>query len=258
LGRGTFLDVSRSAEGRVRKRFRFPLAESTAKSFLDAHERYVSRLSSCINMPQTRAEAKPMEDGSFQVDIHQDDLSQDGCDLASFLKCDLPVSVRIGAFSQAMRQTLQVRAEPTISIESNPNNWWIREDRQAVFFDTTPPLLLDEGKPRTELLVMKENPTFMGRLTAFLAHNRITAKLSAMVIKDYAFSFPTLVRTFLIKSIDAAPKLKGELIEAARSAVAELDLDDEERKRFEAKLSDFSIGLEMLKLRVFKFIDSLG
>ncbi len=268
LARGTFLDVERSQDrpGKVRKRFYFPLTEGTMKNLRSTHEKYVGHLGKVITLPETTMETKKLDDGKYQVDIYQDDLSLEGSSLTDFLNSEKPVAVRLNAFSSALKQTLEVYMYSrtlfsggiVLGLESSPNNWWVKENGDVTFFDTTPPLVMENNRVNTDVLVMKEVPTFIGRLFSWLARSKLTRSLSERVIRSYAFDWPTTVRTLLIKTIDCAPKLRSRLTEAAGKAVEALDIGEKAKAGFRKKLSNFSIRLELLKLKIFKFLDSIG
>ncbi len=266
VGRGTFLTVEKSSDhpSKVRKRFRFPLTEETVRKLSSSHARYVSHLRSSIDVPDSPIRASKLPDGRYQVDIFQDDLTRNGCSLGSYLASEREVSLRLAAFKNALHQTLLVYArslsldQVKLGLESNPNNWWVKEDSKLIFFDTTPPLLMEGGKPDLDLLVMRECPTVVGRLSAWLARSWLTKSLSERLIRSYAFDWPTTIRTFLVKTIDCVPELKKDLARAAREAVGNLDIDEKELRRFQKKLSWFSVNLELVKLRIYQFFERMG
>jgi hypothetical protein len=268
VGSGTFVTVrkSQSQEGKLKKTFRFPLLESTAKNLKSDHDRYVRILKRIIPVPETVMEAERLDDGRYQMTITQDDLTGNGCSLADHMNSGLSTVEREDAFSKAMNGTLQVclRSKELedvgikLGLESNPNNWWVTSDSNVMFFDTTPPLISVGGRINTDVLVPRENPTFLGRLMAKLARMPIIRKLSEHVIKRYAFDWPTTIRTFLIKTIDCAPSMRDELVDATRKAVEGLEIDDKHRKRFQKKLTDFSIKVELMKLKAFDWLASIG
>lgn len=262
LGRGYFVTVQKSEkEGKVEKRFRFPLLENTAKNLKETHDRYVSLAGRAVDIPETTMEAQRLQDGTYQMTILQDDLSLDGSSLADFLKGHSDQDC-LKAFALALEGTFSVyRYSKTLEkegialrLESNPSNWWVKGNGQMTFFDTTPPLLSTNNKIDKDILVPKENPTFIGRLTAWLARAPLIRLLSDMVIRRYAFDWPTTIRTFLVKTIDCAPQLKEKFIKATRSAVDMLD----DKARFQKRLTDMSIRIELLKLRMFNWLSGIG
>jgi hypothetical protein len=268
VGSGTFVSVERSTErkGKVVKRFKFPLLESTAKRLKADHDSYVRELRRTIPMPETVMEGERRDDGRYDVTITQDDLTGNGCSLSEFMNSDSSTVERVEAFGKAMGGTLQVSLRSKelegvgirLGLESNPNNWWITSDSKALFFDTTPPLISVGGSISTDVLVPRENPTFLGRLMAKLARMPIIRRLSERVIKSYAFDWPTTVRTFLIKSVACAPSMRDELVDATRKAVGALEIDERYRRQFQKKLTDFSIKVELMKLRAFDYLASIG
>lgn len=268
IKRGSFVSVieSRGRKGKVEKIFNFPLTEKTAKRLEKDHDSYVSHLGSVITLPETTFEAQKLSNGSYQVSIFQDDMNGDGMLLADYLSLEPDVSECMGVFSKALKATMQVReysaafARVDLGLESNPNNWWVKKNGDMVFFDTTPPIIAIDDNVHTDMLVMKDNPAFLGRLMSWLAHGPVgfLRKLSEKVMRKYAFDWPTTVRTFLVKAIDCAPVLKNDLVETARNAIGSIGMEDSEKKRFMRKLSDFSISMELAKLRFYNFLDNIG
>jgi|GEM_PF-2468282 len=265
--RGTFVSVieAPNRKGKVEKMFNFPLTENAVKRLEKDHESYVSHLRSTIALPETVFERQKLNDGRYQVSIFQDDMDGDGMLLADFLSLEPDISECMGVFSKALKATMQVReysaafARVDLGLESNPHNWWIRKNGDAVFFDTVPPIIAVDNNVHTDMLVMRDNPTFLGRLMSCLAHGPLgfLRKLSEKVMRKYAFDWPTTVRTFLVKAIDCAPGLKNDLVETARDVVGGIRMEDYEKKRFMRKLSDFSVNIELAKLKFYNFLDSI-
>jgi len=262
LARGTFLTVKRSArKGKLDKAFHFPLTERTASLLLRDHSYYVGQISQTIKVPETTMEVEELSGGKYQATIFQDDLTGDGSSLADFLKIEEDRGRQMEAYGKALQGMMAVYSHSKklesegvkLGLESNPNNWWMKSNGDAVFFDTTPPLVLRQDKVNTDVLVPKENPTFFGRLSAWLARAPVISLLAEKVIRSYAFDWPTTVRTFLIKTIDCVPKIKDDLIAATREAIDKMPID--EKEGFQKKLSTFSIRLELFKLAIFKMLN---
>jgi hypothetical protein len=268
VGSGTFVSVrkSQSQEGKLKKTFKFPLLESTARDLKRVHDQYVTELDKAIPIPETVMDAERLEDGRYQVTITQDDLTPDGSSLADFLRSGGDLGKRLGAYKSALEGTLKVcrlsgeleSQGIKLGLESNPNNWWVNSRSETLFFDTTPPLMSVDGRIDTDILVPKENPTFLGRLIAKLARLPVIRKLSEAGIRQYAFNWPTTIRTFLIKTIDCVPSMRDQLVETTRKAVEGLEIDDRYRKQFQKKLTNLSIKVELMKLRVYDWLASIG
>ncbi len=266
---GTFLNVRKSeSPGLVEKTFRFSQEAPAAETLKRVHDAYVGHISGVIDVPKTTMNLQTRKDGRVDVSITQPDLRADGgMTLSEFLRTG--VASTVFAFNLALSSTLLVyrhaaslRAKGVkIGLESNPNNWMITHTPsgalKATFFDTTPPLLVENGKLEVGVLVPKDNPNGIGPLLSILAHSRLTSKLAAKVMLDYAFDWPTTIRTFLIKSIDVVPHMKSTLIERTRDVVRQM-VPSDEQGAFMKKLTWFSVNLELLKLRAFKLIDYLG
>jgi hypothetical protein len=266
LGRGVFLEVRKSKkhEGKVEKKFRFPLREKTAKLLKEDHDTYTASVASIVNLPRTEMHLEPGKDG-WQVTVLQDDLSGDGMLLSSFLSSAAGNIDKLNAYEEMLDKTLGVfrsfgrNKAIKLGIESNPNNWWVRSSGPGImFFDTVPPLVCLHGEINRDVLVMQEDPTFFRRVMAFLSRFKLTSKLAEKTIRKYAFDWPTTVRTLLVKTIACTPQLKDDLIRTARKAIDELGIPKEEQRKFQKKLSSFSIRVELFKLRMFNWLDNIG
>jgi len=262
IGSGTFVSVmpSKSFRGMVEKRFKFPVLEERALRLERAHKTYVNLIKRAITVPFTSMRPERIAGGKCQITIIQDDLRGNGRLLADVMRSKGSKAGRVDAFRKALNESLKVYmysnmvsgAGLRLGLESNPNNWWVRQDGRMVFLDTMPPLVSERGRVETDLLVMPDNPTLVGRLSAFLSTFRLTRELSARMARKYAFDWPTSVRTFLVKAMDCAPDIAKELAAAARRDVSPLG------KSFTSKLSWLSISAERLKLRIYNLLAAQG
>ena len=227
------------------------------------HSYYVRQLEQAAAVPETTMEISELPDGKYQVTITQDDLTGNGSSLASLLEREEDRGKQLEAYGRALSGMMNVyahakklRAEGIeLGLESNPHNWWMKSNGDAVFFDTTPPLVSRDGRINMDVLVPKENPTFFGRLSAWMARAPLISYFAQKVIKGYAFDWPTSVCSFLIKTIDCVPRIKDDLVAATREAIDRMQMPLEARERFQGKLSSFSIRLELFKLKIFKMLN---
>jgi hypothetical protein len=142
-----------------------------------------------------------------------------------------------------------------IGIDSNPSNWWIMHDGSPVFFDTTPPLISLYGKIEVDALVPKEHPSFLGKIFGALARIWPISRLSEKVIRQYAFDWPTMIRTLLVKTVYEGRSFRDALVDKTRAAVSELG---EGKVDFLRKLTGISIAIELMKYRIFNWFAAIG
>lgn len=256
---GTFMSVTTSMRhtDKVEKRLRFPLGERTLSKLRMFHECYAEELGKIITVPRAELYDEKRPDGRYHVTIIQDDLGYSGILLADYMRSRASRRERLATFGKALGETLKVYERCTgsqmrMGIESDPHNWWLFNNGRLAFFDTMPPLLSFDGYLERDVLVLPENPTRVGRLSAFMARFPLTSAAAEGVMDRYAFHWPTTVRTFLVKAIECAPDLTEGLVKTARQAVEPLG------KEFTGMLSACSVWLEMQKLRIYRALERAG
>lgn len=258
---GTFLQVSRATDrpGAVKKELKFPLEPDTYDALKRTHDAYVTHaIAAGISIPETEFVATKRPDGKLDVAMYQTDLSS--CLFSDLLAGALPTREKLAAYRKVLEATLRLRiysvvgSAPGIKLgmDSNPNNWAVPILGKPVFFDTMPPVISIDGIVEWGVLAPRENPTLVGRLTAALMHSKLLAPLGRRLAESYAFDWPTMIRTLLVKTIDHAPDLKDDLIKATREGVSTLG------QPFADKLTDFSVKFELFMLKCYKAIDLIG
>jgi hypothetical protein len=264
IGSGTFVKVfpSQSRKGWVEKRLRFTMPAERFGRLKQAHDSYVEEIGKCVHMPKTEMCGERMADGSFSVLIFQQDMRECGRLLADAMGKESAESGarRVGFFRKALEASIQAYGHALearergirLGLESNPNNWWVMDDGTMAFLDTMPPLISFGRADEKDLLVMPDDPSFAGRLCAAIASYGPLAGIAERTIMQYAFDWPTSIRTFLVKAIDCAPDIGERLIDTARWVTKGLG------DGFKARLSGASIWIELAKLKAYNSICRIG